>query len=295
MMISAMTGSIYVAVVVLIVLPLAFSWSISPASPRAAKSALMMSSMDAAPNADAWNRQIDDANALQTARDMTGFKLAVTFDGFGDLKGMPAAISFEDNFKAVWSGGIETHRKEPGFWRVIKFEDGREQLEVTCPVLPEWMYFFDIWEASILWRGDLDPENGLVKNGEVITNKKRFGIFTYQETLATFTGEVYFPDETLPKMELPKLSEQRFLPPNDFYSPLDMERFPEIFSNSYRQWWFDVEDALAIKEMPPARPKPFWVPKSSSEERAEPDMSRVKEGKMSRRKELRKGGKGKGF
>jgi hypothetical protein len=257
---------------------------------------LSMSSVDAAPAADAWNQQIDDANAAQTARDMTGFKLMVTYDGFG-CKGMPAGIEFEDNFKAVWSRGIETHRKEPGFWRVIRFEDGREQLEITCPVLPEWMYFFDIWEASILWRGDLDPQNGLVKNGQVITNKKRFGIFAYQETLATFEGKVYFPDETLPKVELPNLSDQRFLPPADFYSPLDMERFPEIFSNSYRQWWFDVEDALAAKATPPPRPQAFWVPVRSSEEREEPDLSRVKEGKMSRRKEssARKGSKGKGF
>ena len=257
---------------------------------------LSMSSVDAAPAADAWNQQIDDANAAQTARDMTGFKLMVTYDGFG-CKGMPAGIEFEDNFEAVWSCGIETHRKEPGFWRVIRFEDGREQLEITCPVLPEWMYFFDIWEASILWRGDLDPQNGLVKNGQVITNKKRFGIFAYQETLATFEGKVYFPDETLPKVDLPNLSDQRFLPPADFYSPLDMERFPEIFSNSYRQWWFDVEDALAAKATPPPRPQAFWVPVRSSEEREEPDLSRVKEGKMSRRKEssARKGSKGKGF
>jgi hypothetical protein len=136
-----------------------------------------------------------------------------------------------------------------------------------------------------------------VKNGQVITNKKRFGIFAYQETLATFEGKVYFPDETLPKVELPNLSDQRFLPPADFYSPLDMERFPEIFSNSYRQWWFDVEDALAAKATPPPRPQAFWVPVRSSEEREEPDLSRVKEGKMSRRKEssARKGSKGKGF
>lgn len=248
-----------------------------------------------ASSANSWNKQIDDANAAQTARDMTGFKLLCKFDGFG-VVGMSCGIEFESNFKAVFSRGVAT--SDPGFWRVIKFEDGREQLEVTCPVLPEWMYFFDIWESSILWRGDLDAKNGLVKNGEVITNKKRFGIFPFQEKLATFEGKVYFPDEELPDVALPKMEDQKFLPPKDFYSPLDMERFPDIFSKEYRQWWFDVEDALVAGNTPPKRPAPFFVPISSenSGNKVPPDLSRVKDGKMSRRRmEQNKGKRGKGF
>jgi hypothetical protein len=45
------------------------------------------------------------------------------------------------------------------------------------------MLFFDLWEASILWRGKLDPFNNKITDGEVITNKKRFGIFPYTEVL----------------------------------------------------------------------------------------------------------------
>jgi hypothetical protein len=203
-----------------------------------------MSSVEVGNEASAkgWNDAIDEQNAAQSARDMTGHSLMATFTGFG-IKDMPCGMEFKDNFKVIYSRGVES--SNPGFWRVIKFEDGREQIEATCPVLPEWMYFFDIWEGSVLWRGELDYENGRVVNGQVLTNKKKFGLFPYQETLATFEGELYTPGDSLPPMVLPSMTDQKFVPPVDFISPLDMERYPAIFDSEYRRWWFSVEDALA--------------------------------------------------
>jgi hypothetical protein len=58
-----------------------------------------------------------------------------------------------------------------------------KHIHTSLSVLPEYMLFFDLWEASILWRGKLDPFNNKITDGEVITNKKRFGIFPYTEVL----------------------------------------------------------------------------------------------------------------
>lgn len=234
--------------------------------------------------AEGWNQQIDDANAAQTARDLKDHSAMITFSGFGGVVDMPCGMEFKDKFQVTYSRGVES--SEPGFWRVVKYEDGREQIEATQPVLPEWMFFFDIWESSILWRADLDYENGKLKNGVVITNKKRFGVFSYQEELATFEGEIYMPGEKLPDIVVPKSKDQKYVPPNDFISPLDMERYPEVFADSYRRWWFSVEDKLAYGEAPPPRPRAFFVPKKDGgyDDEEEKDLSRVKEGKMSRRR-----------
>ena len=72
------------------------------------------------------------------------------------------------------------------------------------------MLFFDLWEPTLIWRGKLDIANNKVVDGEVITNKKRFGLFPYTETLATFTAELLVPGRKLPTVDLPKFSEQRF-------------------------------------------------------------------------------------
>lgn len=77
-------------------------------------------------------------------------------------------------------------------------------------VLPEYMLFFDLWEPSILWRGRLDTTNSKIVDGEVITNKKRFGLFPYTETLATFEAELLAPGKKLPTISLPSFSDQRF-------------------------------------------------------------------------------------
>ena len=249
---------------------------------------------------EGWNQQIDEANAAQSARDLKNHGAMINYSGFGGLVNMPCGMEFRDKFKVLYSRGVES--SEPGFWRVVKYEDGREQIEATQPVLPEWMFFFDIWESSVLWRADLDYENGKLTNGKVLTNKKRFGLFGYQEELATFEGILFLPGEKLPNVELPKAKEQNYLPPNDFISPLDMDRYPETFSDSFRRWFFSVEDSLALGETPPPRPEAFFVPKKGSSlgmggtSEEEQDLSRVKEGKMSRRRmsgvEKKKGKKG---
>ena len=49
-----------------------------------------------------------------------------------------------------------------------------------------------------------------IVDGEVITNKKRFGLFPYTETLATFEAELLIPGQKLPTVVLPKFGDLRF-------------------------------------------------------------------------------------
>lgn len=72
------------------------------------------------------------------------------------------------------------------------------------------MLFFDLWEPSILWRGRLDMACNKIVDGEVITNKKRFGLFPYTETLATFEADLLMPGQKLPTVVLPKFGDLRF-------------------------------------------------------------------------------------
>ena len=72
------------------------------------------------------------------------------------------------------------------------------------------MLFFDLWEPSILWRGRLDAASEKIVEGEVITNKKRFGLFPYTETLATFEADLLAPGKKLPTVILPSFGDQRF-------------------------------------------------------------------------------------
>jgi hypothetical protein len=54
----------------------------------------------------------------------------VKFTGFG-VEDMNFAIELNDKFQAVYSRGLES--AYPGFWRVVKYDDGRETVEVTQP------------------------------------------------------------------------------------------------------------------------------------------------------------------
>jgi len=110
-----------------------------------------------------------------------------------------------------------------------------------------------------LWRGQLDIIKNMIVDGEVITNKKRFGLFGYTETIATFKGKLLTPDMEFSKVEVPSLREQTWVPPNDFISPLDMDRFPKIFDKTFMQWFYSVEDALAAGLDPPKRPRAFFA------------------------------------
>ena len=214
-------------------------------------------------------------------RDLTGHKLWITFTGF-DVVDMNFAIELNKNFKAVYSRGIEA--REPGFWRCVKYNDGKETLEVTHPLLPDYLYFFDIWEANILWRGELNMEMMRVENGEVITNKKRLGLFPYTDVLATFTADLLGPKEQLPNVVVPELKYQSFVMPNDFNSPSDMKKYPEIFDKEYVEWMFQVEDATIRGEEPPPRPKAIFVPSTQEEGANENHMGFVGDAK-------KKGGK----
>jgi hypothetical protein len=83
--------------------------------------------------------------------DLTGYSMLVTLSGFDGVEDMQCRVQFKDKFAVKYSGGIDAAAN--GIWRVIKYEDGRQEVECTHPVLPEHMFFFDIWEPSILWRG----------------------------------------------------------------------------------------------------------------------------------------------
>mmetsp|Transcript_8986 Transcript_8986/g.8875 ORF Transcript_8986/g.8875 Transcript_8986/m.8875 type:complete len:282 (+) Transcript_8986:100-945(+) len=191
-------------------------------------------------------------------RDLTGHSLWIKFTGFG-VEDMNFAIELNDKFQAVYSRGLES--AYPGFWRVVKYDDGRETVEVTQPVLPEYMLFFDLWEASILWRGKLDPVNNRITDGEVITNKKRFGLFPYTETLATFEADLLMPGKKLPEVELPSFEDLRFAPPDSFDSPFDMKSYPQLFDPKFVDYFFQSEDAASRDEDPPERPKQIFIAK----------------------------------
>jgi len=190
-------------------------------------------------------------------RDLAGNNLWISFTGFGVVD-MNFAIELKENFKAVYSRGLES--REPGFWRVVRYDDGKETVEITQPLLPEYLYFFDIWEASILWRGELNMATGRVENGEVITNKKRFGLFPYTEVLATFSADLMGPESRLPDVVVPELNDQNFVMPVDFNVPGDMKKYPDLFNKDYVDWMFQVEDATVRGETPPPRPRAFFVP-----------------------------------
>ena len=63
-------------------------------------------------------------------RDLTGFSMWVKFTGLG-VENMNFGIELNQKFQAVYSRGLES--AFPGFWRVVKYDDGRESLEVTQP------------------------------------------------------------------------------------------------------------------------------------------------------------------
>ena len=192
-----------------------------------------------------------------TIRDLTGYSMWVTFTGF-EVENMNFGLELKAKQEAIFSRGIES--SAPGFWRVVKADGDKEQFEVTHPVLPEYMFFFDLWEKTLLWRGRLDMTNGRIVNGEVIANKKRFGIIPYTETLATFEADLLPPGQKLPDVQLPNFSELNFLPPEDFETPFDMKNYPQYFSKEFVDYFFATEEALANGQEPPKRPKAFFVP-----------------------------------
>jgi hypothetical protein len=103
--------------------------------------------------------------------------------------------------------------------------------------------------------------------------------------------------EDVPAMKLPQFSEQRFDPPDDFDSPYDMERYPELFNPKFVKWFFESEAALGEGKEAPRRPQAFWVPEKGSgvdDEEAEEDKGFSGSGSR-RRKNKKGGGKWKAF
>ncbi len=203
-------------------------------------------------------KQISNAASLPAgSTDLTGYTMDVTFTGFNAYN-MSCAIELKEKFQVEFSRGLLS--PTPGFWRVIGYDGGAEMIEATQPVTAEYMFFFDIEEPSILWRGQIDKANMKITDGVVITNKKRFGLIPYTETLATFSANLVSPGTALPGIRVPKLSDQQFVPPIDFEDPNDMKRFPQLFDPDFVSWWFSVEDSLARGERPPKKTKKFFSP-----------------------------------
>jgi len=153
-------------------------------------------------------------------------------------------MKLKDKFEVEFGRGIESNA--PGFWRTIKYESGETFLEATHIVLPEYLLFFDIWDPKLLWRGRVDLNTNKIVDGEVLTNKKRLGIFPYKETIAVFSGDIYPPEAEIPYVRIPSLLDQRFDPPQDFVSPYDMKRYPQYFSSEFADWWFAVEVTMVL-------------------------------------------------
>ncbi|KAJ1432050.1 hypothetical protein B484DRAFT_448006 [Ochromonadaceae sp. CCMP2298] len=222
-------------------------------------------------------------DAMSEGLDLTGYSMLVTLNGFGDVEDMTCRVQFKDKFAVKFSGGIDS--AAPGQWRVIKYEDGRTEVECVHPVLPEYMFFFDIWEPTIIWRGSVDLDTMKVSSGEIVTNKKILGLIPNVVTLATFEADLYAPNDKFPVMVSPKFGDQQFVPPGDFDDPSDMKRFPDLFAPDFQDWWFAVEDAMARGQEPPPRPRPFFVPTQGDATTAEGLAASV----SAAREELRSG------
>jgi hypothetical protein len=133
--------------------------------------------------------------------DFVGYKLWCTFTGFGAVN-MTNGIEFKEKSQTDFALGVTA--SGPRYWRLINNGDNKITIETTHPVRPEYMLFFDIWEPTLLWKGDLDFTSMKVSNGVVLSRKKFLGIFPYTDTIATFTADVLKPEEDFPNIAMPK-------------------------------------------------------------------------------------------
>jgi hypothetical protein len=223
---------------------------------------------------------------------LIGTFIKCTFSGFGDVEGMSCNIELQKDFAVKFSGGLDTPK--PGFWRALKLDNGNEVVEATQPVFAEYMFYFDLWEPNLVWKGTLDLENMKVTDGEVFANKKRFGLIPYQDSIATFSGDILPIADKAKMRAMPTFAAQRFVPPNDFEDPMDMKRYPELFEPSYVEWWFEAEDALARGLPAPPRPQTFFSPPEMSSKGAymEEESARRSDDLTAVREMGKKSGKG---
>ena len=75
------------------------------------------------------------------------------------------------------------------------------RIELKQSLLADYVLYFNLKESSILWGGTYDKKTNKIIDGTVTTNKKRFGLFPYKETLATFTADVYPAGKFIPDWE----------------------------------------------------------------------------------------------
>ena len=138
---------------------------------------------------------------------LVGTFVRTRFSGFDGLTDMTCNMELMTNFAVKFSGGIDSYL--PGYWRAVVLDSGEERLEISHPVLPEMMFFFDLTEPNILWKGKLDMKSMTVTGGEISATKKRFGLIPYTETLGSFSGDLLPISEKTKGEKAPKFSNQK--------------------------------------------------------------------------------------
>jgi hypothetical protein len=211
-----------------------------------------------------------DSNENAGSTDLTGYSLWVTASGMG-FEQFNFAVQLGEGGSGTFSNGLTSSK--PGFWRSLS-SDGKTYVEVTHPLTAEHMFLLELDEPTVLWRGELSSNSRQLTDGTCVANKKRFGLFSFPDTIATFNARLYAPGEPLKSVELPKFSDLRFTAPDGFYSPADMKRYPEYFDPDFVKDIYQREEALLNGQEPPARSKNLWVPKpdaKASENDNEPE------------------------
>ena len=93
---------------------------------------------------------LDDISST-IENDFVGRTLYCNLKGFG-VESLNPCIELNEKSAATFSNGVSSYK--PGFWRIIEDKTTNiATIEITHPVPPEYLLFFDIWEQSILWKG----------------------------------------------------------------------------------------------------------------------------------------------
>ena len=169
------------------------------------KNICFQSTLDKIPNTNklmAFTSTTSDPNRFP-GTDLTGQKMFCSVNAFS-MSEVPCGIELKENFEALYSLGISS--ESPGIWRVVVYDNGVQILEVTHPVSVEYMLLFDISDPILLWKGRI--EGRTIVDGEIITNKKKFGIFPYKEILGSFNATLLAPKEPFPRVDLPSFDDQ---------------------------------------------------------------------------------------
>lgn len=138
----------------------------------------------------------------QLTQQLVGSNILCNFSGFG-VSNMSCVIKLETRTESDFEGSVQASKK--GFWRVLSKQENVDVnmplIEVTHIVLPEYLYFFDLSDRKLVWKANYDVANKRIVSGKVVATKKRLGLFPYEETLATFEGQVFLANEKKPVAE----------------------------------------------------------------------------------------------